>query len=228
MKPGLAAYFLAVAGIILQGLFIKIEHDEKYTLADIMKGSASLMFVIIGLLALKNPDCSPAFLRLIVIGLVCGMIGDILLNLRFVFAEQGQKIFLAGIAVFLAGHILYLVALIPYASHLAVAVIIGAALAAGLLYYIFKTMEVKKAFKIFGVVYLGAVIIMTCLAIDGAIMGGTSAWIFAVGAVLFTLSDIVLIFNTFSGVTKFSLRITNLSLYYLGQLLIALSLYYPR
>ena len=90
-------------------------------------------------------------------------------------------------------------------------------------------MEVKKAFKIFGIVYLGAVIIMTALAIDSALsFGGTSAWIYAIGAVLFTASDIVLIFNTFSGVTRFSLRITNLSLYYLGQLLIALSLFYPR
>lgn len=41
-------------------------------------------------------------------------------------------------------------------------------------------------------------------------------------------SDIVLIFNTFSGTTKFSLRITNLSLYYVGQLLIAGSLFIMR
>ena len=82
---------------------------------------------------------------------------------------------------------------------------------------------------------------MTVIAIDTAIFpqpnmfstvsgafNTTSPLIYAIGAVLFTASDIVLIFNTFSGVTKFSLRITNLSLYYLGQMLIALSLFYRR
>lgn len=64
---------------------------------------------------------------------------------------------------------------------------------------------------------------------DAALFSASlSATVYAIDAVLFTLSDIVLIFNTFSGVTRFSLRITNLSLYYLGQLLIALSLYFPR
>ncbi|MBQ4011772.1 MAG: hypothetical protein II602_04430, partial [Erysipelotrichales bacterium] len=48
--------------------------------------------------------------------------------------------------------------------------------------------------------------------------------LFALGAVLFLISDIVLILNTFGKESKFSLRIVNLSLYYIGQLLIALSL----
>ena len=41
---------------------------------------------------------------------------------------------------------------------------------------------------------------------------------------MFTASDIVLIFNTFSGTTRFPLRITNLTLYYIGQVLIAASI----
>jgi uncharacterized membrane protein YhhN len=47
---------------------------------------------------------------------------------------------------------------------------------------------------------------------------------FAAGAVSFLISDIVLILNTFGKETKFTLRVTNLTLYYIGQLLIALSL----
>jgi uncharacterized membrane protein YhhN len=198
-------------------------------MADILKGSASLLFVIIGYLGLKSGKNSPAFSNKIFAGLILGMIGDILLNLRFVFEKNGQKIFLAGIAAFLAGHILYLLALIPYTQHILVCVIIGAILAAALLAYIFKTMDVKPAFKAFGVLYLGAVIIMTVIAIDAALFSkNASSIIYAIGAVLFTASDIVLIFNTFSGVTKFSLRITNLSLYYFGQILIAVSLFFAR
>lgn len=233
-------YLIIAIGIILQALFIKVEHDEKYVAADILKGSAALMFVIVGFMGM-NKGLNPGFAGRIFTGLVFGMIGDILLNLRFVFEKQGQKIFLAGILAFLIGHIMYLVALIPYAKHLIIDIITGALLAAALLAYIFKTMEVKMAFKIFGVVYLGAVIIMTVIAIDTAIFpqanmfsavpeayNNISPLIYAIGALLFTASDIVLIFNTFSGVTKFSLRITNLSLYYLGQMLIALSLFFRR
>ena len=216
---------LIVLGFILQFMFIKTEHEEKYVLADILKGSASLMFVIIGYLAytrVNNP-----FNKTFFIGLIFGMIGDILLNLRYVFPKNGQKIFLTGILAFLIGHITYLVGLIPQTHFINIwlYVIIGAVVALGLLIYIFKTMEVKLPFKIFGVFYLGAVFIMTSIAIGIALHApNPRTIIYAIGAILFTASDVVLIFNTFSGVTKFSLRITNLTLYYLGQVLIAYSL----
>lgn len=48
--------------------------------------------------------------------------------------------------------------------------------------------------------------------------------IFAAGGLFFLVSDIMLILNTFGSETKQSLRVTNISLYYIGQLLIALSL----
>ena len=67
--------------------------------------------------------------------------------------------------------------------------------------------------------------ILNCVAI-GNLISDPSAFtgIFAAGAVLFLISDIVLILNTFGPETKTSLRITNIVLYYIGQLLIALSL----
>ncbi|MBR0418931.1 MAG: lysoplasmalogenase [Erysipelotrichaceae bacterium] len=225
MKP--FVYVLIAVGFILQGLFIKVEHEEKYLLADILKGSASLMFVIIGAIAYLGGYSE--YNKLFFFGLIFGMIGDILLNLRYVFPKQGQKIFLTGILFFLIGHILYLLALLPQARHVWVwpCALLGALAAACLLAYIFKTMEVKKAFKIFGIFYLGAVFIMTAIAIGIAVFTPSKrAIIYAIGAVLFTASDVVLIFNTFSGVTKFSLRITNLTLYYIGQILIACSLFF--
>lgn len=219
---------LAIVGIVLQSAFITVEHKEKYVFADILKGLAALMFVIIGFIGYKNVT-TDSLGKMIAIGLMFGLIGDVLLNLRFVLKENGQKAFLLGILSFLIGHILYLCALVPIAVNTLACVIIGVIMAAALLVYIFKTMDVKIAFKIFGVFYLGAVIIMTVMAIGIAVStGNVHDIIYAVGAILFTASDIVLIFNTFSGVTKFSLRITNLSLYYVGQLLIAGSLFAIR
>ena len=67
--------------------------------------------------------------------------------------------------------------------------------------------------------------ILNCVAV-GNLIASPSAFTgyFAAGSFLFLISDIVLILNTFGSETKMSLRITNIGLYYIGQLLIALSL----
>lgn len=217
---------LCILGMAIQACFIAVEHKEKYVGAVCLKGSASIVFVIIGAIAFAAA-ANTQFAKLVFIGLILGAVGDILLNLRFVFEKNGQKIFLMGIAAFLAGHILYLAALVPQSESLWLCIIIGAVVAAAILAYIFKTMEVKTAFKVFGIFYIGAVVIMTAIAIGNLIATPAAAtWLYAIGAVLFTVSDIVLIFNTFGSEQKFSLRITNLSLYYVGQLLIACSLFF--
>lgn len=218
---------LAVAGMLLQGIFIAVEHKEKYVPAVILKGSAAVVFCIIGITAMATASVDQGFAKLVVFGLCFGALGDVLLNLRFVFPKAGQKIFLLGVAAFLTGHILYLCAIAPLSTNLLPCLAAGVVLAAALLTWIFKTLTVKLAFKIFGVLYIGAIVLMTAVAVGNVITApGTAAWMHAIGALLFTLSDIVLIFNTFGSRQKFSMRITNLSLYYLGQLLIASSLFF--
>lgn len=217
---------LCLLGCLVQVAFIVVEHKEKYVGAVCLKGTASFIFVIIGAIASASAT-DITLSSLVFLGLCAGALGDVLLNLRFVFSKIGQKIFLAGIAAFLVGHILYLVALVPKCKSLTVCIIVGVIVAAAVLTYIFKTMSVKLAFKLFGVLYIGAVVIMTSVAIGNLISEQSPEnMLYAIGAVLFTLSDIVLIFNTFSGTTRFPLRITNLSLYYIGQLLIGCSLFF--
>lgn len=216
---------LMLLGSVIQGFFIQAEVKNEYLKATIRKGCASLVFVILGFICSRY-SANSGFAKLVVIGLVLGMIGDILLDLRFVLEKYNQKIFLAGIAAFLAGHILYLCALIPKSSSLLICIPAGVVLAGITLWQIFSHIEeVKPAFKIFGVVYIGAVVLMTSVAFGNLITApGTTTILYAIGAISFTASDIILIFNTFSGKSRKSLRITNLSLYYLGQLLIAFSL----
>ena len=223
---GSCVLLLGVLGIIIQCIFIVIEHQKKYVPAVVLKGSASVIFCIIGYLGYSN-TINTEFGKMVFIGLIMGAIGDILLNLRFVFEKVGQKIFLAGIAAFFTGHILYLVALIPLSTNLVPCLVVGVAVAATILSWIFKTLTVKLAFKLFGIFYIGAIVVMTSVAIGNVItIGSTNAIMYAIGAVLFTLSDIVLIFNTFGSVQKYSMRIINLLLYYVGQLLIACSLFF--
>ena len=219
---------LIVLCLLIMSAFIYFEKKEKYVIAVILKGLASLMFVLLGFWCSKNTGDSN-FNKMVKIGLILGLIADVLLNLRFVFKNKGKIVFLVGILVFLSGHILYLCALIPSVNNVVLPLIIGIVLTAIIIKWIFTKIEAQKAFKIFGIFYIGAIVIMNCFAIANLIQDPTNTRyiIFVIGAILFLISDIVLILNTFGKTSKFSLRVTNLSLYYIGQILIALSMFYP-
>lgn len=231
---------LSIIGMIIQGIFIAIEHKDRFVAAAILKGTAAMIFVIIGFIGYRNfltsygasnTDATQGLTKnvclMIWLGLVFGMAGDVLLALRFVFKEKLHKFFLSGILIFFIGHIFYMIAIIPMSVNLVKCIIAGAIIALILLVVIYKTMEVKPAFQIFGLFYIEAVVIMTAIAIGNRISVDSAfrTW-YAVGAVLFTVSDVVMIFNTFGKTQKFFLRIMNLSLYYVGQLLIAASIFF--
>lgn len=220
--------FLVLACLVVMSIYIYTEKLEKWVPAVILKGCASLLFVLLGF------ECSKVYIsndfcKLVRIGLILGFIADILLNLRFVFKSKGKIVFLVGILVFLSGHILYLCALIPTVNNILIPLVVGVVLTAIIIKWIFTQVEASKVFKIFGIFYIGAIVIMNCFAVANLIQDPSNQRyiIFVIGAVLFLISDIILILNTFGKTSKFSLRITNLSLYYVGQLLIALSMLFP-
>ena len=211
--------------LCLAALFMWTEKKENYMGAVILKGLASLCFVLVGVMAGNGGQLA----KLIVTGLLLGCVADVLLNLRWVFPKKGQLIFLVGILVFIGGHVVYIAAVLPMADNWAVCVVVGVVLTALLMKWIFSKITAKKAFKIFGVFYLGAIMLLNCVAVSN-LMTAPSAFtgLFAAGALLFLISDIVLILNTFGQKSKFSLRVTNLSLYYIGQLLIAWSMLFVK
>ena len=211
--------------LCLAALFMWTEKKEHYMGAVILKGLASLCFVLVGVMAGNGGQLA----KLIVTGLLLGCIADVLLNLRWVFPKKGQIIFLVGILVFLGGHVVYLAAVLPMADNWAVCVVVGVVLTALLMRWIFSIITAKKAFKIFGVFYLGAIMLLNCVAVSNLVTAPSAfTGLFAAGALLFLISDIVLILNTFGSKSKFSLRVTNLSLYYIGQLLIAWSMLFMK
>ena len=216
---------ISILCLCLAALFIWSEKKENYVGAVILKGLASLCFVFVGIMAGNGSQVA----RLVIIGLALGCVADVLLNLRWVFPRKGQLIFLVGILVFLSGHIVYLAAVLPMAKNRIVCVVVGIVLTALLMKWIFSRITAKKAFKIFGVFYLGAIMLLNVVAVSNLVTASSVfTGLFAAGALLFLISDIVLILNTFGPESKFSLRVTNLSLYYVGQLLIAWSLLFLK
>jgi hypothetical protein len=97
-----------------------------------------------------------------------------------------------------------------------ISIIAAIILTALLIAWIFSKITAEKAFKIFGVVYIGAVVLLNCVAIGNLITNrNLFHTVFAAGALLFLISDIVLILNTFGTKQSFMMRIANLMLYYL-------------
>ena len=214
-------YLLIPLCLLLAGVFLWQERQKRYVPAVILKGLASACFVVLGFLLREGSALSSR----VCTGLVLGCAADVLLNLRYVFERKGQLIFLVGILVFLSGHVLYLAAILPLAAHWLVCVLVGVVLTALLMVWIFRRITAKKAFKIFGVVYIGAIMLLNAVAMGNLIADPAPfTALFALGSLLFLVSDIVLILNTFGQQTRQSLRVTNIALYYLGQLLLALSL----
>lgn len=218
----------AIICLITAVVFLYVEAGKRYIPAVFLKALASLMYLFFGYFSSRICG-NPAFAKTVMIGLGLGCVADVLLNLRFLSEKHGQKIFIAGILVFLAGHIAYISALIPFCSHLILWLAAGAALTVVILKIIFSRITADKKLKIFGVFYIGAVTVMTVIA-AGAFFSELRSFslCFLLGAVLFLASDIILILNTFGGKTKISLRAANISLYYVGQLLIGLSLQFLK
>ena len=94
-----------------------------------------------------------------------------------------------------------------------------------ILYFVYKGKVIPLGLKIFGFFYIGAVALLTNVAIARYILDSASiaSIIVAVGAALFTASDVVLIYDMF-GEKKPWMRTANLVLYYSAQLIIASSL----
>ena len=75
---------LIIACLVFAAAFLFQERRERYVPAVVLKGLASVCFVILGILF------SPGTLlaKRIVCGLILGCIADVLLNLRYVVGEN--------------------------------------------------------------------------------------------------------------------------------------------
>ena len=121
-------------------------------------------------------------------------------------------------------HILYIVALFGRGANLLTALILTAVISVlGIPPLMKRITAPSKGLKIFGYVYLVIVIAMFSAAASLLIRNGSSPFniVFVVGALLFMVSDFIMIYYSF-GKKIPPLRAINLSTYYAGQLLIAL------
>ena len=199
---------------------------------SVWKPLSTLLVILVAVLAFTRPGTyDPLYSALVLVGLVFSLAGDVLL----IFSSP--KAFLAGLVAFLCAHLTYIAAFV----HLRVAgalglapqgnltaEIIGAvavALVTGSIYFYLKPRLGEMQLPV--ILYMTAISIMVHRALAAAfaypgrpVLGG----LIVAGALLFYLSDVILAINRFRMNGKMPhAPLWNLSTYYAGQLLIALS-----
>ena len=104
-------WILIVCAAIALVAYVR-EKVKAYSLkAVLIKSVVSALFIAVGVYGLHvsaaSGGANPIGV-LVVMGLVCGLLGDIWLDLKYVFPEQDLVFTYAGFAVFGIGHVLYI------------------------------------------------------------------------------------------------------------------------
>ena len=213
-------------------LYIVVELKKNALTALVAKALASLSFIILGVFAFtENLGEVHPVVPWVLIGLTCGLIGDLVLALRPLRPkEEDKKIIVFGILFFSLGHLSYLLGLseIPGLNLSLIAFVIGLLVALVVVYmsYLLKFKMGKAripsyvyAFLIFSMV---AQSVMYYMQVPDA----TLFLLFMIGAILFGVSDLILAPIYYQNPQKPIMIILNLVTYYGAQILIAFSLFF--
>ena len=230
---GLSIGFTIGAGLMAV-LFIVIRAWKGGLVSMLLKALASLGFVAMGVIGLAVSELENKIpLGLMVLGLVLGMIGDILLDLKVIY--DNDKIYLnAGMLSFGLGHLAYFSALtlLAYETEktlwLPVLVSIGVALAVTAVILIGGKKLMKLDFGEYLTQTITYTILLSFMVEYSLILAILEAcpWIVFIAMALFFLSDVVLSTQYFGGKLHDKLYIViNHVLYYSAQILIALFIF---
>lgn len=210
--------------LVMLPVYIVVEYRSRsdwWKLA--LKAACSALFVAAAVLsALDAPNGWWSWHSIFLAAFLLSMAGDVLLAL------PGNRFFAAGLGAFFVAHCCFVEAFIvrlglsPWDS-LAFAVLAGAALTT-----LLKAPRMEYGtMKFPTAIYAVALSAMAAKAVSGVyIAGRLFGWVAMAGGLLFYASDVILTFIVFGKRKTPCLRALNLIAYYVGQGLLALSLYF--
>ena len=224
---------LCLMMVFLVACFIASRLMNAGGLAIFTKTMASLGMVIGGILALSN---GYAFYYLyIIIGLICGMLGDVFLELKKNYKDEDLTYFNSGTTAFALGHIMYLVGMIRMVEGAVslwlesiISLVIAVAFASLLILVLSKPLKLnfgKCKWQSFG--YCILLTFVTVFSIFIYVKARISI-LLPLGFISFLLSDLILSMQYFGGEGKIDqpiLVIANHVLYYGAQVLLVGVLY---
>ena len=225
--------------ILCVTFFIYLEVKGKKTYAFFLKALSSFSFLALFAINIyyrfgTTPYTSVVymnkqellFLLFIFLGLVSGLVGDLLLELRPFDMNNEPSIILSGITAFSIGHIFYLIALITYFQFFIFSILFSFIVT--LIVYI-ASRWIKMEWKhmlVPSLIYTFIIFLMVgqtlFIAVDQRFSLFTS--ILFAGGMLFGISDLILSQTYFNNQNGKGFIISNLSIYYASQILIAISI----
>lgn len=226
-------YFALSLAIIMAVCFIVFQTLGDGILSCILKLFASVTFVVLGISGFATSSSMTYGVSIVGLlmlgGAAFGLVGDGILALKDIDESRDFINILCGTISFAVGHIFYYIALIDYAGFSFIPLAIGAAL--DCIIIIVSMLGMKLNFgKLLIPTIIYAFILSTTMvqAIYGAIVlhGSVASILLAIGFVLFLLSDLVLSLIYFVPKKDKKLVITNLTLYYLAQILIMFAIFF--
>lgn len=240
--------FTLIFGLIIcvlaTSIFISVRVNKGELAGVFSKTVASFCFIAFALLLLAQKVNLNTYsiygVVCLVLGLVLGLIGDILLDLKVVYPFHKDKYLYAGMTSFLVGHIFFIISMILFsyneinffANHLLpfFLVIVGTAILT-VITWLVSTKVLKlnyDRFSAFVNIYTFVLIFTTLLSLYIACVVSTiPMYVLTIGFVLFLASDLVLSMQYFGGkLMDKKLIIINHALYYLAQIIIAMFVYF--
>lgn len=244
------ALVLWVAECIAFPIFIKAQWPEKCVKSFCWKMISASLFVGYGFFAYFSAKSAwgtsflEGFARYMVIGLILGWFGDMFLHLTALTKKPSKTFtavaFVFGLVSFLVGHIFYVLAYIrglKAVGHWSKTTIITIIVEVAILLVAFVAIKFVVNLKL-GIaavpvaLYAATICTMLVCAVLLAIYGYSYSPLFsfvvAIGAVFFVVSDSTLVFCMFgteSQKSSYPLKIVNLTTYFIGQMLLASTIF---
>jgi len=171
----------AAASCAVSVAYLGILNRETAVLRIGVKTAGIAILSILPLTYLGSPNAPTGSLLMLALALALSALGDFFLALK-----DQSRFFVPGLGSFLAAHVAYVVAFVPYASGFSgtgLAVLVAALVVAGLL----LARIAPKLGRLRVPVFAYFAVIMTMVAASLSIP--EASWILGAGAVIFALSD---------------------------------------
>ena len=219
--------FLGI-GIAATGVFLFLRVKFGGIAALYAKAVASLCFIMTAVAATNANPGAQRFGSLMIIGLVCGLLGDVWLDLKWIYLQDKDSYLYSGFIFFLLGHICFVTAIFRNSDCTAKSALLsaGAALVIALVALLLEKPLKMRYGKFKWIVFLYSFMLswtMTNAAVTAWFSGFQKRWVvMAVGGLLFLLSDLVLSGMYFGeGKNTKGNVILNHTLYYAAQFTMA-------
>ena len=226
---------LLIVGILATAVFLVLRVQRGGIAALYAKAVASLCFIATAIAATNENRLFLDFGSWMTFGLVFGLLGDVWLDLKWIYLQDKDSYLYSGFIFFLLGHVCFVTAVFKVGPYTPASLIVAFAAALVIAFVaIFMEKPLKMHYgKFKWIVFLYSFMLaltMTMAMTLAVITGFEKMWtVMSVGGLLFLLSDLVLSGMYFGEGKNTSFNvILNHTLYYAAQFIMAATVLFAK